>query len=63
MYSTQTLQKAVEKLALQTLLLLDQVDELEKKVEFYRAMTLPPLDQNLDIPDLDQEVSPNANPY
>ena len=63
MYSTQTLQKAVEKLALQNLLLLDQVDELEKKVEFYRAMTLRPLDQKLDIPDLDQEVKPNANPY
>lgn len=63
MYSTQTLQKAVEKLALQNLLLLDQVDELEKKVEFYRAMTLPK-EQKLDIPDLDHlEVKPDANPY
>jgi len=62
MYSTQTLQKAVEKLALQNLLLLDQVDELERKVEFYRAMTLP-REQTLDVPDLDQEVKPSENPY
>jgi len=62
MYSTQTLQKADEKLALQNLLLLDQVDELERKVEFYRAMTLP-REQTLDVPDLDQEVKPSENPY
>ena len=39
-YSYLQLQRAVETLALQNLVLCDQVEDLERKVEFYRALSL-----------------------
>ena len=44
-YSSYQLQRAVETLALQNLVLCDQVEDLERKVEFYRALSFEAADR------------------
>ena len=49
-YSSYQLQRAVETLALQNLVLCDQVEDLERKVEFYRALSFEAADRKECVP-------------
>lgn len=53
-YSSYQLQRAVETLALQNLVLCDQVEDLVRKVEFYRALSFEAADR--------KECAPGENP-
>ena len=61
-YSNYQLQRAVETLALQNLVLCDQVEDLERKVEFYRALSFDAADRKECAPG-ENSVRPDCQPH